>query len=254
MAVLVDTDRPYLRAGPASEGRASTQVSRDRPQGCRGPAGRGPASAAARFSSRWASDEVPGISSTVGARASSQASATWAGVAPEAAGRLQHGRGVEHRVVGDEGRAEGEERHVGHPVRHGRRRKRLVAAVGQVVGVLDAGHLDLGTGRPVLVQGDVAQADPADEPLVTQRRHGRQLVGEGHVAVRMAAEVDHRDLLEAQGRPGWPPPRPAAPRGAGRRASGPRRRGPPPPWTPAPGPRDRGGGPARISSLATSGP
>jgi hypothetical protein len=38
--------------------------------------------AVARFSSRWASDEVPGISRTFGARASSQASATWTGVTP----------------------------------------------------------------------------------------------------------------------------------------------------------------------------
>ena len=39
-------------------------------------------SAAARFSRRWASDEVPGISRMLGARASSQASATCIGVAP----------------------------------------------------------------------------------------------------------------------------------------------------------------------------
>jgi hypothetical protein len=37
--------------------------------------------AAARFSSRCATDEVPGIGSITGERASSQARATWAGVA-----------------------------------------------------------------------------------------------------------------------------------------------------------------------------
>ncbi len=39
-------------------------------------------SAAARFSSRWRTDDVPGMSSTLGATASSQASATCAGLWP----------------------------------------------------------------------------------------------------------------------------------------------------------------------------
>jgi hypothetical protein len=37
---------------------------------------------AAQFSSRWATDEVPGMGSMTGERASSQARAIWAGVAP----------------------------------------------------------------------------------------------------------------------------------------------------------------------------
>ena len=36
----------------------------------------------ARFSSRWAIEEVPGIGSMAGERCSSQASAIWLGVAP----------------------------------------------------------------------------------------------------------------------------------------------------------------------------
>ena len=41
--------------------------------------------AAARFSRKWASDEVPGISSTFGDRRSNQASATCIGDAPSRA-------------------------------------------------------------------------------------------------------------------------------------------------------------------------
>jgi hypothetical protein len=116
----------------------------------------------------------------------------------EAASSIFDCRCVEHGIVGEEGRSEWEERHVGHLVSSTGVEQRLIAAVGQVVGVLDTGHLRPGTGHEVLVQRHIAEPDGADEALVAKCLHGIELLGEGYVGLGMSPEIDDRDLIELQ--------------------------------------------------------
>ena len=90
-------------------------------------------SAAARFSRRWSSDDVPGISRMLGARCSSQASATCIGVAPRLRRHVRQRRGLQRREA-----AEREERHIGDAVPRQLVDQRVVVAVREVVLVLHA--------------------------------------------------------------------------------------------------------------------
>ena len=90
------------------------------------------------FSSRCATDDVPGISSTFGATASVHASAICAGRAAELRRPALDGGVAEHRVVGGEAGAEREERHERDAVLDARVEHRLRRPVDEVVGVLHA--------------------------------------------------------------------------------------------------------------------
>jgi hypothetical protein len=127
------------------------------------------------------------MSSTVGAWARSQASATWAGV--QCRLRAAASRGGDSRT-GFSGKKAG--------VVPAGVEQRLFGPAGQVVGVLDTGHVDPGPSGEIVVEGDIAEPDTPDEALVEQGLHGRELLVEGNVGSREATEVDHRHAIELQ--------------------------------------------------------
>src|SRR5258707_1010409 len=115
--------------------------------------------AAAMFSSRCSTDEVPGMGSTTGDRASSHASASWPGVAwcsEATSATALCARG--ERVPGQESDAQ----------RIALVEHRLGGAIPEVVAVLDRDDLSDGQ-RPVeLFRVDVGQADVPDLSLVLE--------------------------------------------------------------------------------------
>ena len=92
-------------------------------------------SADARFSRRWSSDDVPGISKMLGARDSSQASATCIGRCAQPRGHMRKRRGLERAES-----AEREERHIGDALPRQVVNQRVVFAVRDVKMVLHANH------------------------------------------------------------------------------------------------------------------
>jgi len=143
-------------------------------------------SAAAMFSATCAGLDVPGITRTRGSCARSHARATWAGVAPRAAAAASTaGCSVTLPTQVQEG---------------------FVRAVEQAVGVLHAGDAD-GQRSAELVDGDVAQPDPADLSFLAQRDHLGQLAVQVYalVAARLGIvvgvhepQVHHAHLLDGQ--------------------------------------------------------
>ena len=155
-AALPRSTSPYRRGFPIASSLANASA---------GSA----SSAAARFSRRWASDEVPGISRMLGARRSSQASATCIGVAPSSAATADEGRGLQGREA-----AEREERHIGDALAGQLVDQRVVGAVGEIVVVLHADHRGDGPRLGDLGGGHVAEAQVADQALALQLGQRRE--------------------------------------------------------------------------------
>src|SRR5664279_222854 len=116
----------------------------------------------------------------------------------ESAGCLSDRWGTEYRVLRVEGGAEWEERHIGHLVFPTCVEHVLSRAISQVECVLDAGHLCQRASETVGIKVHIAEADASDESLVAQSDHGLKLFGDWHVGVRMAAQVDDRNLVQLQ--------------------------------------------------------
>ena len=129
--------------------------------------------AAARFSRRCPSDDVPGISRMLGARRSVQAV----------------GDGRQHRRLQRAEPAQGKERHIGDSVLRERIDQGVVAAMSKVVVVLHAGDLGHGASLLHLSSRDVAEPDMAHQslPLQIDERFERR----GDRSFRRPVRVEH---------------------------------------------------------------
>ena len=156
------------------------------------------------FSSRCATELVPGMSSTRSSCASSHASATWLAVTPCLRG---DGRDV---LVGGEGlraagerRAEREVRHVGDPALPAQLEHVLVAPVEDAERVLHLAEPDQLVCASYGLRGDARDADQVDLALVAQLGERAELVLErglvtvGVVALE-AAQVDQVHALDPE--------------------------------------------------------
>ena len=157
-------------------------------------------SAAARFSSRCAHEEVPGISRTLGARPSSPGERDLGGGEPSRCGGAETCLLPSTGLARCEAGAQREERHEGDPARgalleHGHR-----GAVGQVQRVLHARDRGVLQRVQQVLAGDVAQADAADQALVARLDHGGELVVEPLVrpAPVHQPQVDGGQLVDAE--------------------------------------------------------
>ena len=158
------------------------------------------------FSSRWLTDDVPGISRMFGRKLSSHARAIWAGVRPRRAAMLGDLRAAQDRVTAGEGRAKREERHEGNAPCRALLEHRQGAPVGQVHGILHA--RDVGDRQRVnqVLTGDVAEADAADQPVVARLNHRRELVIESLAGLGIVheAQVDRGETGRLPGFAGCP--------------------------------------------------
>ena len=155
----------------------------------------------ARFSSRWASDDVPGMRRMLSARRQQPGQADLGRRRAEPLGD-----GDDLRVVGDlgqprEGGAEREVGDVGDARLDAAVQHLGIALVEEAVGVLHAGDAG-GLDRLVhLRQRGGRDADAADLALVAQGDHLGQLVGEAHVALgatTVQAEVHRAEPLDVE--------------------------------------------------------
>ena len=146
------------------------------------------------FSSRWATDDVPGIGSMTGERCSSQASASWDGGAVWSLGDLRRAgrRGERGSPVASGNQGMNAMSFCSAVLEH-----LLGVAVGEVVEVLhgdDRGGL---RGFLDLVDDDLGQADVADLALLLERGELAELVGERDLRVD-AVQLEQVDALEAE--------------------------------------------------------
>ena len=149
--------------------------------------------AAPQFSSRWATDLVPGIGSMTGDRCSSHARATWDGVAPTVAATASTGppgRASPPDAIGNQGmkpieRASQCGQHV------------LRRAVAEVVQVLHAHDGDDRARGLQFRHGDLGEADVADLPFGDQLGEEAELVLGRDLRVD-AVELEQVDALESE--------------------------------------------------------
>src|SRR4029077_3635812 len=97
---------------------------------------------------------------------------------PEPLGRTAYRGVAEHRILRVEARPEREEGHEGDPGGGARVEHGLGRPVEDVEGVLHTGDLGLRPGPVEVREGDVAQPDAADEPVMAGLDHGGELVVE----------------------------------------------------------------------------
>ena len=126
-------------------------------------------SAAARFSCRWAIDEVPGIRRMLGARWSSQLRATCIGVAPSRAATSERVEDCRREA------AKREEGHIGDAAARQFVYQRVVVAMHEIVMVLHADDLGDAVRLFELGRGHVAQAELSDQALTLKLGQGRKL-------------------------------------------------------------------------------
>ena len=133
------------------------------------------------------------MSSIVGERCSSQASAVCCGVAPDVLRDARERVRLERREP-----TEREERRVRDPLGGAVVDEVVVGAVHQVVEVLHAHHRRDRPGLGELGGGDVADPEVADEALLLQLRQRREGLGERLVVVVGDAQVDDVEGLQAE--------------------------------------------------------
>ena len=154
--------------------------------------------AAATFCSRWAKDEVPGISKTLGARPSSQAIAIWAGVG-QAAWRCCVGSIASTGLAWPKPEPSGKNGTKAIPARS---TPRGSASKRDWPGSAGSARTRwaCGPGAQQVATADVAQADAPDQPFVACVDHGGQLVVESLVWARAVDEsqVDGGQLPGAE--------------------------------------------------------
>ena len=142
---------------------------------------------------------MPGISSTFGARRSSQASAACIGLAPS---RLATSDRVDD--CSGEKAAERKERHIGDAVARQRIDQRVVGAMGEVVVILHADDRADAAGLGDLAGRDAADADMAHQAFALQLGEDRERLldrafgGRSVLGAMHAAEVDDVDHVAAK--------------------------------------------------------
>jgi len=111
-----------------------------------------------------------------------------------------HVRVAENRIVLGEGRAQREERDEGYPagvalLEHGHR-----GAVSEVERILYAGNISVLESVQQVLAGDVAEADAADQAVLTRLCHGRELIVEALVRCGSfsEAQVDGGQSLDLE--------------------------------------------------------
>ncbi len=137
---------------------------------------------------------------TFGDASSAHASAIWDGVQRRRVATATTSCAWSTEVGPVSAEAERRERHERDPsprafVEHGLRR-----AVPEVKRVLYARDIGDAKGVEQMLEGDVAEADRRDQPVVSGRDHGRQLVIEERVRPGRShqPQVDHRKGVDAE--------------------------------------------------------
>lgn len=213
-------------------------------------------SAAPRFSSRCATDDVPGMSRTWSPWCSSQASATCEVVTPCFSATLLIAGSADRLRAAGEGRAKREVRDERDPALGAEAQSVFVLAKHDAVGVLHLAELDELQRGLGLGDGCVADADRLDLALLAEVFHRAELVGQRDVGSLVAvhqAQVDQGERLDAERcEVGFTPARSSSGRSAGSHAPAASRRAPT--FETTRSPSGYGCSASRMSWLTTSGP